>query len=152
VVVAERENRKLVIPALQPLLLEESKKTTTEPRGSWGTRQYVAATTGAVSIAALAVALVYKIKANSLNSEALAMCDTSAETPACPDQMHSEQLLREARSKENTASMFAVAGALGIGISIVAIFVNRDPPRSARASVVPLAHDRAAGLVVMGRF
>jgi tetratricopeptide (TPR) repeat protein len=115
------------------------------------TRKRVALGLGAGGVVAVGVGLLFGQKARSTYSDAKTLC---GERLACDpaDYERGKQLIGDARSSAMISTVLvATGGAAIVAGSIVLLTIPRARER-VTARIVPVVHDRGAGLAVAGRF
>jgi hypothetical protein len=114
------------------------------------TRTYVAIGAGAAGVAALGVGLVFGARARSTYGDAEALCGADLVCdPASYEK--GDQIVRDARSTATVSTVFVAAGGAAIvGATVLWLTTPRARERAAR--LVPVSHDRGAGIAVAGRF
>ncbi|HEX2692323.1 MAG TPA: hypothetical protein VHN14_37200 [Kofleriaceae bacterium] len=115
------------------------------------TRTYVALGVGAAGLAAVGVGLVFGAKANSTYKDATALCGTDlACSPA--DYPKGRQLVHDARSNATISTVLVIGGGAAIAAGAVVWLTAPRAPERATARIVPVMHDRGAGLAITGGF
>jgi hypothetical protein len=124
----------------------------TEPRAAfWSTRKYIAIGAGAAGVAAAGVGLLFGAKASSAFSDAKALCGTGL-TCAPADYDKGKQLIGDARSRALTSTVLVTAGGAAIIAGAIVFLTAPSAREQATARIVPVTHDRGAGLAILGRF
>jgi len=115
------------------------------------TRTYAAIGLGAAGLATAGVGFLFGAKARSNFGDAKELCVTNLTcTPA--DYDTGKQLIRDARFNATISTVLVAAGGAAIVTGIV-VFLTRPSTHEQRAAqIVPVAHERGAGLALMGRF
>lgn len=153
----------LVIPALtpkpvspgvtdRPTSIVEHQVEPAEPAAARSpTRKYVALGLGAAGVAAVGVGLVFGAKANSTYKDAEALCGPDL---ACNSTNYAtaSQLVHDARSQATTSTVLVIAGGAAIVAGAVVYLTAPRAPERATARIVPVVHDRGAGLAITGGF
>jgi hypothetical protein len=126
--------------------------TSTAPAiASTSTRTYVAAGLGAAGLVATGVGLVFGERARSAFNDAKTRCSAALMcTPA--DYPAGRQFIHDARSDAAISTVLVAAGGAAIVAGVI-VYLTRpgeQPHRAAR--IVPVAHDRGAGLAIAGSF
>lgn len=153
----------IVLPSLAakpaPVMVTDSPKPVpqhdvkpAEPTGPPSrTRKYVALGVGAAGVAALGVGFVFGVKARSTYNDAQELCGANlACSPA--DYPRDKQLVHDARSSATTSTMLVIAGGAAIAAGAVVFFTAPRAPERSAARIVPVVHDRGAGLAITGGF
>jgi hypothetical protein len=97
------------------------------------------------------VGLMFGAKANSTYQDATALCGTDLLcSPA--DYPKDRQLVHDARSSATTSTVLVVAGGAAIVAGAVVWLTTPRAPEQATARIVPVIHDRGAGLAIAGGF
>jgi tetratricopeptide (TPR) repeat protein len=143
VTLAEGQVRTLAIPDLTA--------TFVPPGGLSRTRKYVAIGAGGAGVAAIGAGLLFGWKASSAYNDAKKLC--GPEVACAPtDYDRGKELTADARWRATASTVFIVVGGAAI---IAAVAVHLTAPHSqekATARIVPVASDRGAGVVLLGRF
>lgn len=127
--------------------VEPAKPAAPPPR----TRMYAALGLGAAGVAAVAVSLVFGGKASSTYKDAKALCGADlACSPA--DYPRGTQLVHDARSSATTSTVLVIAGGAAIAAGAIVFLTAPRAPERAVARIVPVVHDRGAGLAITGGF
>lgn len=115
------------------------------------TRKYVAIGVGAAGVAAVGIGLVFGAKAKSTYKDAEALCGVDlACSPA--DYPRDRQLVQDARSSATTSTVLVIAGGAAIAAGAVVFLTAPRAPERATARIVPVVHDRGAGVAITGGF
>jgi tetratricopeptide (TPR) repeat protein len=117
------------------------------PRG----RKYLAIGLGAAGIAAVGAGLAFGAKARSRFHDAQALCghDVACD-PASYDA--GKRLTSDASSAATISTVLVAAGGAAIAAGVIVLITAPRTSETATARLVPVAHDRGAGLAVVGRF
>lgn len=158
VTLIEGKTETLLIPELRPLPHaaappNQDRSATTDPRVTPSkTRRYVAVAGGAAGVAALGVGFFFGGKALSAFSDAKEVCGTDLGCSPGDDYESGKKLISDARSYATTSTVFVIAGSATLVASAVLFLVAPRSREGTAARIVPVAHDRGAGLALMGRF
>jgi tetratricopeptide (TPR) repeat protein len=153
----------LVIPSLKPVPGAELSRSpaksaidgrvaTTERAAPMSPmRKYTAIGLGGAGVAAIGVGLLFGAKASSSFKEAKALC---SETLVCAPESYDQgkQLTRDARASATASTVLVAAGGAAIVAGAVVVLTRPRTRERAMARIVPVAHDRGAGLAITGRF
>jgi len=115
------------------------------------TRKYIAVGAGAAGVAAVGVGFLFGAKANSTYRDAKALCGADLVCDP-PDYDRGKQLIHNARSSATTSTVLVAAGGAAIIAGAVVFLTAPHARERATAQIVPVTHDRGAGLAVVGRF
>jgi tetratricopeptide (TPR) repeat protein len=116
------------------------------------TRKYIGICVGAAGVAATGIGLLFGAKASSANREAKSLCGADLVCSSSADYEKDQQLLGDAHSNATISTVLVAAGgAAAVAGAIVFLTAPHAPERTA-ARIVPVTHDRGAGLAVVGRF
>jgi tetratricopeptide (TPR) repeat protein len=118
---------------------------------STSTRTYVAAGLGAAGLVATGVGLLFGDRARSAFNDAKSKCGAAlACTPS--DYPVGRQFIHTARSDAAISTVLVATGGAAIAAGVL-VYLTRPADREHRAAqVVPVAHDRGAGLAISGSF
>jgi tetratricopeptide (TPR) repeat protein len=136
-------------PSASPI---ERRVATAEPAVPMSpARKYTAIGLGGAGVAAIGVGLLFGAKASSSFKEAKALCSTSL---VCdPDNYdQGRQLTRDARVSATISTVLVAAGGAAIVAGAIVVLTRPRAQERATARIVPVTHDRGAGLAIMGRF
>jgi hypothetical protein len=160
VTLVEGKTETLAIPALtaKPVPVADTSKRAiepkvdaTEPGAPSPTRRYVAIGVGAGGLAALGVGLVFGAKASSSFNDAKALCGDDLRC-APGDFDKDKKLISDARSSATIATVLVAAGTAAVAAGVIVYLTAPRAPERATAQIVPVAHDRGAGLAITGTF
>lgn len=115
------------------------------------TRRYVALGVGGAGAAALGVGLVFGARARSTYRDAETLCGADL---VCDPESYDKgkRLVRDANSQATISTVLVAAGGAAI-VTAAVLWITAPRPRERTvARVLPVAHDRGAGLVVAGSF
>jgi hypothetical protein len=115
------------------------------------TRTYVAIGLGGAGVVATGFGLVFGVKARSDYSDARTLCGASLVCDAA-DYDKGKQLIRDSRSQATTATILVAAGVAAIAAGAIVFLTAPHTRERATARIVPVAHDRGAGLAIIGGF
>jgi tetratricopeptide (TPR) repeat protein len=115
------------------------------------TRKYIALGAGIAGVAAVGVGLVFGARARSTYDEAKALCG-SEQVCSPADYPKDRQLIRDARSSGTISTVLVIAGGGAILAGAILFVTAPRAEERATARVVPVVHDRGAGLAISGRF
>jgi len=115
------------------------------------TRKYIAISAGAAGLGAVGVGFLFGAKANSTYRNAKALCGADLVCDP-PDYDKGKQLIRDARSSATTSTVLVAAGGAAIIAGAVVLLTAPHARERVTAQIVPVTHDRGAGLAVIGRF
>lgn len=115
------------------------------------TRTYVAIGLGTAGLAATGAGFLFGAKARSNFGDAKELCGPNLTcNPA--DYNRGKQLTRDARFDATLSTVLVAAGGAAIVTGIV-VFLTRPSAQDQRAArIIPVAHERGAGLAIVGRF
>jgi hypothetical protein len=119
-------------------------------RAPWPLRKYVGVGAGIAGVATAGVGFVFGVKARSDDSDAKRLCPQLVCNMDNSDR--GKQLLHDAHSNATTATVLVAAGGAAIIAGGIVFLTAPSPREHARAQIVPVAHDRSAGLAVIGSF
>jgi hypothetical protein len=128
----------------------EPRVVASEPAAS-RSRTYAAIGAGAAGVAAVAVGLVFGVKASSTYGDATKLCGSSLVCGSA-DYSKGQQLVRDAHSSATISTVAVVAGGAAIVAGVVLWLTAPRSREAAHARLVPLVRDRDAGLAVAGSF
>ena len=157
VMLVEGKTETLAIPDLQGA--PDLARSPIEDHGAmtawWGAaspvRRYVALGSGVAGVAALGAGLLFGRKAHSTYGDAKALCGANLVCePASYDR--GKQLIRETRLNATISTVLVAAGSVAIVTSAVVLLTASPAREHATARIVPVVHDRGAGLAIHGRF
>jgi hypothetical protein len=115
------------------------------------TRKYIAIGAGASGLAAIGFGLVFGAKARSAYHDATARCGPdlvcSAENYAA-----GRQLVQDARTSATISTVLVIAGGSALTVSAILFLTAPRAQERATARIVPVLHDRGAGLAITGGF
>jgi tetratricopeptide (TPR) repeat protein len=153
----------LVIPDLKPAPAAELSRSpaksaidgrvaTTEPAAPMSPmRKYTAIGLGGAGVAAIGVGLLFGAKASAAFQDAKALCsDNLVCDPESYDQ--GKQLTRDARTSATLSTVLVAAGGAAIVAGAIVVLTRPRTRERAMARIVPVTHDRGAGLAILGRF
>jgi len=123
-----------------------------EPGPRSKTRTYAALGVGGAGVAAVAVGVVFGLKARSSYNEAKALC---GEDMVCPDQSllsQDQQLVSDARSSATISTVLVIGGGAAIATGVVLYLTAPRSRERATARLVPVPHQGGAGLALTGAF
>lgn len=163
VTLVEGKTETLAIPALVakpiPAQVSDSSTPPSERRDPTDpavrpsrTRRYVAIGVGAAGVAAVSVGLVFGAKANSTYSDAKSLCEPNLVCGTQADYDKAKELMRDARSRATTSTVFVAAGGAAIVAGAIVFFTAPHVREHVSARVVPVPHDHGAGLAIAGKF
>lgn len=116
------------------------------------TRAYAAVGLGAAGIATVGVGLLFGANARSQLHEAKLLCGDQLVCEGDATTRLAQQLIHDARTNATASTVLVAAGCAAI-VGGAILFVMRPSASERRATaVVPVAHDRGAGLAIIGRF
>ena len=113
-------------------------------------RTYIALGVGGAGVAAVAVGLVFGAKASSSYSDAKALCGDDMVCPA-ESFAQDQKLVSDARSSATISTVLVIGGAAAIAAGVV-LYVTAPRDRERATALIPLVHDRGAGLALTGAF
>lgn len=164
VTLAERQKESVEIPALTPLPVQpqvteappppEPTLDVTEnaPPPPPRTRLYLGIGVGAAGLAAVGTGLVFGVKAGSTNDEAKDLCGAELECSAA-NYDRGRDLVDKAKSQATISTALVIGGGVAIAAgAVLALTAPRAKERTTAAKLVPTAHERGAGLAVLGSF
>jgi tetratricopeptide (TPR) repeat protein len=149
----------LVIPDLTPAPASattkppnEGRVATAEPAAPMSPRRkYTAIGLGGAGVAAIGVGLLFGAQASSAFQDAKALCsDDLVCAPESYDQ--GKQLTRDARASATASTVLVAAGGAAIVAGAIVVLTRPRTRERAMARIVPITHDRGAGLAILGRF
>jgi hypothetical protein len=156
VMLVEGKTETLAIPDLQAVGLAKppiEALDVTTPRGYAisPVRRYVVVGGGIGGMAVLGAGFLFGRNASSVYAEARALCGANLVcAPANYDR--GQQLIRETRSSAALSTVLMAVGGVAIVTSAVVLLTASPARERAMARIVPVAHDRGAGLALIGRF
>jgi len=115
------------------------------------TRKYIALGAGAAGVAALGVGLGFGAKARSTYHDATQLCG-SDQVCSSADYPKDRQLVHDARSSATISTVLIIAGGTAIATGAVIFLTAPRAQERATARIVPVLHDRGAGLAITGGF
>jgi len=116
------------------------------------TRRYVGLGVGAAGVVAVGVGLLFGVKANSTYSDAKALCDSNLVCNSPTDYDKAKDLMRDARWRATISTVLVVAGGTAIVAGAIVLLTAPHARERVTAQIVPVMHDRGAGLAIMGGF
>lgn len=116
------------------------------------TRTYVAIGAGAAGVAAVGIGLVFGANARSDNRDAKGLCGPKLICNNIDDLKQGKKQLDDAYSNATTATVLVAAGGAAVIAGAIVFLTAPSAREHNRAQVVPVAHDRGAGLAVVGSF
>jgi hypothetical protein len=121
-----------------------------EPAPS-STRKYVGLAIAAAGVAATGAGLYFGARANSTYGDAKALCGDKLAC-AASDFDHGRQLISDTRSQATTSTVLVIGGAAALAAGAIIVLTAPSAPERATARLLPMAHDRGAGVAVAGSF
>jgi tetratricopeptide (TPR) repeat protein len=121
----------------------------TAPRSK--TRMYAALGAGGAGVAAVAVGLGFGLKARSSYDDAEALCGEDLVCPAA-SLPQGQKLVSDARSSATISTVLVIGGGAAIAAGVIVYLTAPRTRERATARLVPVAHDRGAGLALTGAF
>lgn len=115
------------------------------------TRTYATLGLGAAGVATVGVGLVFGAKARSSYNDAKALCG-DAMVCAAANFERDQQLVHDARSSATISTVLIVGGGAAIATGVVVYLTAPRTSERATARLVPVTHDRGAGLALAGTF
>jgi hypothetical protein len=114
-------------------------------------RKYTAIGLGGAGVAAIGVGLLFGAQASSAFQDAKALCGDNL---VCAPESYDEgrQLTRDARTSATLSTVLVSAGGAAIVAGAVVVLTRPRTKERAIAHIVPVTHDRGAGLAITGRF
>jgi tetratricopeptide (TPR) repeat protein len=130
----------------------DGRVATTEPAPPMSPRRkYTAIGLGGAGVAAIGVGLLFGAKASSAFQDAKALCsDDLVCAPESYDQ--GKQRTRDARASATASTVLVAAGGAAIAAGAIVILTRPRTRERAMARIVPVTHNRGAGLAILGRF
>jgi tetratricopeptide (TPR) repeat protein len=116
------------------------------------TRRYVAIGAGAVGVVTVSLGLVFGAKANSTYLDAKALCDPNLVCNSPTDYDRARALMSDARSTATASTVLVVGGGAAIIAGAIVFLTAPRAKEQANARVMPVIHDRGAGLAIRGEF
>jgi hypothetical protein len=107
---------------------------------------------GGAGLAAAGAGLVFLAQARSSLHEARDLCGSSLICGNRADYDRGQQLIRDARSKATIAVAFTIASGSAIVADAVVWLTRPSARRPTTAKLVPVIHDRGAGIALIERF
>ncbi len=115
------------------------------------TRTYVAIGLGATGLAAAGVGFLFGVKARSSFADAKELCGARLVCDTAAFE-RGQQLIRDARSNATISTVLVAAGGAAVVAGVV-VFLTRPKATEHRTiGIAPLAHERGAGIALVGRF
>jgi hypothetical protein len=115
------------------------------------TRTHVAMGIGAAGVVTIGAGLLFGRKASSTYHDAQALCGANL-VCGTGDYARGQQLIRDTRSSATISTVLVAAGGAAIVTGAVVFLTGRRVRERATAQLIPVTHDRGAGLAVMRRF
>jgi hypothetical protein len=158
VTVAAGKTETLAIPRLTTAaaspggakLPSDDTGATTAPVPS--TRTYLAIGVGAIGVATVGVGLVFGANARANLGDAKALCGDKLVCQGDETYKLGQQLIHDARSKATISTVLVATGGAAIIAGAVLYFTRPAARETRAATVVPVAHERGAGLAIIGSF
>lgn len=115
------------------------------------TRTYAAIGVGAAGLATAGIGFLFGAKARSTFGDAKELCGASL---ACnpEDYDNGKQLIRDARSNATVSTVLVAAGGAAIIAGVVVFLTRPNVREQTTVEIVPVTHERGAGLAIIGRF
>ncbi|HET7502511.1 MAG TPA: hypothetical protein VFK02_15935 [Kofleriaceae bacterium] len=160
VTLAEGKTETLAIPALvaKPAEAAEAEpaatgeRTEAEPTGPRSrTRTFAALGVGGAGVVAVGVGLVFGARARSSYQDATALCGDDL-VCSSDNFARDKKLVSDARSSATISTVLVIGGGAAIAAAAV-IYLTAPRTREIQAArLVPVTHDRGAGLALTGTF
>jgi len=117
------------------------------------TRIYASLGLGAGGVVLAGVGLVFGAKARSSYNDARSLCGADLVCPAA-DFDRGKQKVDDARSSATISTVMVIGGGAAIAAGAILYFTapRRRDPEQATARLVPVPHDRGAGVALQGTF
>lgn len=116
------------------------------------TRWYVGLGVGGAGLAAAGVGLAFGAMASSTHDDIEALCGADFRCPAA-DYERGKELSDRAERQATISTALVIGGGVALAAGAVLVLTApRAKERATTARVVPTAHERGAGLVVLGNF
>lgn len=122
-----------------------------EPGPRSKTRMYAALGVGGAGVAAVAVGLVFGVKARGSYNDAKALCGDDMVCPAA-NLAQDQKLVSDARSSATISTVLVIGGGAAIAAGVILYLTAPRSHERATARLVPVAHDGGAGLALTGAF
>jgi hypothetical protein len=116
------------------------------------TRAYAAISLGAAGFAAVGVGLLFGVNARSELHEAKLLCGDRLVCEGNATYQLGQQLIHDARSHATASTVLVAAGGGAIIAGAVLYFTRPSMREPTSTAVVPVAHERGAGLVIIRSF
>ncbi len=116
------------------------------------TRTYAAIGLSAAGLATAGVGLLFGANARSNLRDAKLLCGDRLVCEGNGTYQLGQQLSHDARSKATISTVLVVTGSAAIIAGAVLYFTRPSTREPRTATVVPVAHERGAGLAIVGRF
>lgn len=116
------------------------------------TRVYAAVGLGTAGVAAVGVGLLFGARARSQLHEARLLCGDQLVCEGNGTFRLGQQLIHDARSDATVSTVAVAAGCAAIVAGAILFVTRPSAPERRAAAVVPVAHDRGAGLAIIGSF
>jgi hypothetical protein len=116
------------------------------------TRKYVALGVGAAGVVAVGVGLVFGVKARSSYNDATALCGNDQVCTDADKFARDKQLVSDARSSATLSTVMVLGGGAAIAAGVIVYLTAPRASERATARLIPVPHDRGAGLALTGTF
>jgi hypothetical protein len=114
-------------------------------------RTYIGLAIAVAGVASSGVGLYFGAKANSTYGDAKTLCGEKLGCGAA-DYDHGRQLISDTRSQARISTVLTIGGAAALAAGAIVVLTAPRAPERATAQLLPTAHDRGAGVAVMGSF
>jgi hypothetical protein len=146
------EHAPTTAPAAVPPPGQHDAAISAPVRAPWSLRKYVGVGTGIAGVAAAGVGLVFGARARSDDSDAKRLCGPQLVCGNVDDYNRGKQLLHDAHSNATTSTVLVAVGGAAVVAGAIVVLTAPSAREHAGAQIVPVAHDRSAGLAVVGSF